>query len=234
MGSNRRAEHTLLAYNTPTVEERLNREKIVYAALELLNESGLKSLTTRRLAERLDVNSASIYWYVKNKDELMQLIADKISADIITSVDSLTWQEKIRQYAENYRQKLLLYRDAVYIFSNTPPVTINRLKLIEEIYSVFVNAGFAYEESALIGNLINNYVIGFVKEEVRFYNVKEEQKEKAEEMITDIQQILLSLPAEEFPTLARIAEYAAVVDMDRQFRYGLDILMEGLEKKRTL
>ncbi|WP_040441504.1 TetR family transcriptional regulator, partial [Alicyclobacillus acidoterrestris] len=53
-------KHPVLAYNSPTVEEGLNREKIVNAALEILNEEGLKSVTTRRIAERLGVNSGSL------------------------------------------------------------------------------------------------------------------------------------------------------------------------------
>ncbi|EPZ51650.1 TetR/AcrR family transcriptional regulator C-terminal domain-containing protein [Alicyclobacillus acidoterrestris] len=157
---------------------------------------------------------------------MLQLISDRISADIESPDVGLTWQEQIRQYAENYRKALLSYRDAVQIFTDTMPFTFNRLRQIEGVYRVFVNAGFSYEETTLIGTLFNNYVIGFVKEEVRFKNST--QGQETEEIIAGVRNTFKNLPATEFPTLIQLADYATVVDMDRQFDFGLDILIKGL------
>jgi TetR/AcrR family transcriptional regulator, tetracycline repressor protein len=58
--------------------ETLDIDKIVKAAMKLLNEEGLQQLTTRRLAESLGKRSASLYWHVRDKAELLQLLAENI------------------------------------------------------------------------------------------------------------------------------------------------------------
>ena len=50
---------------------RLNRESVIDAALELLNETGIDGLTTRKLAQKLGIEQPTLYWHVKNKRALL-------------------------------------------------------------------------------------------------------------------------------------------------------------------
>jgi len=59
---------------------RLTLDQVVQAAVALLDEEGLDGLTTRALATRLGVQSPAIYWYVRDKGELLDLVADAICA----------------------------------------------------------------------------------------------------------------------------------------------------------
>src|ERR1700755_2811951 len=56
----------------------VTRERIVAVALELLDEAGLDGLTLRRLAERLGIRAPTLYWHVRNKRELLDLLAGAI------------------------------------------------------------------------------------------------------------------------------------------------------------
>jgi AcrR family transcriptional regulator len=69
-------------YRDPRATRRaqLDRAQVVRAALALVDEVGLDGLTMRRLAERLGIQAASLYKHVKDKDELLVLLADEISA----------------------------------------------------------------------------------------------------------------------------------------------------------
>ena len=63
-------------------EERqrgLTRERLVEAALELINQEGLDALSMRALADRLDVKAASLYWHVRDRRELLELLAESIA-----------------------------------------------------------------------------------------------------------------------------------------------------------
>src|SRR5262247_3855400 len=60
----------------------LDQAQVVNAALALLDEVGLDELTMRRVAERLNVKAASLYRHVHNKEELLALLGDEISAEI--------------------------------------------------------------------------------------------------------------------------------------------------------
>ncbi|EOF7599124.1 tetracycline resistance transcriptional repressor TetR(D), partial [Klebsiella pneumoniae] len=54
---------------------RLNRESVIDAALELLNETGIDGLTTRKLAQKLGIEQPTLYWHVKNKRALLDALA---------------------------------------------------------------------------------------------------------------------------------------------------------------
>lgn len=57
---------------------RLNRESVIDAALELLNETGIDGLTTRKLAQKLGIEQPTLYWHVKNKRALLDALAVEI------------------------------------------------------------------------------------------------------------------------------------------------------------
>ncbi len=78
---------------------KLSREQIVDEAITLLHEQGLKQVTLRNLADRLDMKAPSLFWYFKNKDELLALIDETIFRQCIECIpDCSTWQEWVRLY----------------------------------------------------------------------------------------------------------------------------------------
>src|SRR5579875_3593997 len=77
----------------------LDREHVVRVALDLLDEVGLDELTMRRLADRLGVTAASLYWHVRDKDELLALLADAISAQMPEPSLSPPWREELIRVA---------------------------------------------------------------------------------------------------------------------------------------
>ncbi|MER7183230.1 TetR family transcriptional regulator [Streptomyces hyaluromycini] len=60
--------------------EALSRERIVEAAVELLDTAGESGLTFRALTERLATGPGAIYWHVANKDELLAAATDAVVA----------------------------------------------------------------------------------------------------------------------------------------------------------
>src|SRR5215510_15621992 len=81
----------------------LDQAQVVRAALALLDEVGLDELTMRRLAERLDVKAASLYRHVRNKEELLALLGDEMSAEIPLAGQSGSWRDQLTEIAWNVR-----------------------------------------------------------------------------------------------------------------------------------
>ena len=106
----------------------LTREDLVRAALEVLDEAGIDGLTMRNVAARLGVQSASLYWHVRDKDELLALIADAICAEIKPPRPDRPWIDQLVAMAWEFRRVLLAHRDAALVLANTPPVGPNRLR----------------------------------------------------------------------------------------------------------
>jgi len=78
---------------------KLTKEKIVDEAIALLHERGLKQVTLRNLADRVDMKAPSLFWYIKNKDELLCLIDETIFRQCVESIPTCgTWQEWMHAY----------------------------------------------------------------------------------------------------------------------------------------
>lgn len=205
----------------------LDKLRIIEAAVGLLNKDGIDQLSMRRLADSLGVRAASLYWHIKDKAELMQLLADRICELIALPDPNLPWQQQIGILGWNYRKVLLSVRDSDKILLDTPPATPMRFALIEAAYKMLAEAGFSPEEVVSAAALFNNYVLAFVSDEMRFASAASSQGKNIEEMLSEAQKTFSGSP-EKYPTLAQLAEYATDPDLDKQFQFGLQVLLDGL------
>jgi TetR/AcrR family tetracycline transcriptional repressor len=206
----------------------LTRDDVVRAALQTLDEVGLDGLTMRRLATQLGVQSPSLYWHVRDKDELLSLIADTICAEIVPPSEALPWAAQLDAMGWEYRRVLLAHRDAALILANTPPSGPNRLRLAERMLATVVRAGFppriAGRAALLLLDFATNAVIEEGRSQAMSAAIGSEPGEEAGGWSTD-------LPADEYPTLlALAADLAAVDDPAARYRFGITVLLGGLQK----
>src|SRR3954470_9748752 len=100
---------------------RLDRELIVRTALDLLDEVGLDALSTRRLAERLGGQSPALYWHVRGKPELLDLMAQELMGVPEAEPGGATWAERAASAARARRRRLLSRRDGARLIAGTRP-----------------------------------------------------------------------------------------------------------------
>jgi TetR/AcrR family tetracycline transcriptional repressor len=211
--------------------EPLDIEKIVQAALDLLNEVGLQQLTTRRLAEALGIRSASLYWHVRDKAELLQLLAEDICGKLRLPDPSLPWQEQVLSFAWEYRATLLSIRDSAEVLLETPPLMPKRLLLMESMFKVLVNAGFPPKEIVMASMQMNDYVLSFVKNEMLMSNMAQSQGISTQEAMSSSKNFFNSLPPDQYPTIISLADYMTYENMDEHYEYGIQILLTSLNER---
>jgi AcrR family transcriptional regulator len=131
----------------------------------LLDEVGLDDLSMRRLAERLGVTAASLYWYVRDKSELLELVADAITAELPLPSSSLPWRAQLEATARALRQITRAHRDAARVLAGTTPTGPNRLRAIDALLGILRGAGFSPKDTADAAYICNVYVIGFLLDE---------------------------------------------------------------------
>jgi AcrR family transcriptional regulator len=102
----RRSSHVkmpMMAKKTNRIERRtdaLSKERIIAAAIALLDAGGEGALTVRALASHLSTGSGAIYWHVADKNELLAQAADEVIARVmVTIVSSAKPEEAIRALA---------------------------------------------------------------------------------------------------------------------------------------
>ena len=98
----------------------LTRERLVAAALDLINREGLESLSMRALADELDVKAASLYWHVRDRRELIELLAESILETVPRPRHRSTWRDGVLAIADALRRRVAAQQDANRILLEVP------------------------------------------------------------------------------------------------------------------
>ena len=143
----------------------VTRGQIVAAALDLLDEAGLDGLTLRQLAGRLGIRAPTLYWHVRDKRELLDLLAAAILDEALAAwrepQPGQPWWEWLGARARVMRAALLAHRDSARIVAgNRPPES--SLPGIERQLQALGGAGFTPHDGLLALLALNAYVIGDV------------------------------------------------------------------------
>lgn len=150
----------------PRGRGHLRREGIVHTALALMNRIGLDALTLRRLAVELDVQAPALYWHFKNKQELLNEMAELMlrSIDAVAAPVAVDWAEWLLLMGNGLRDTLLHYRDGARLLA-VADVSKSAVLGLDMALGVLVNAGFDYQ-TALVGVMtVVNYTLGLTFEE---------------------------------------------------------------------
>jgi len=206
----------------------LERSQLVDAALHVLQEVGLDALSTRRVAERLGVKSPALYWHVRDKNELLGLVADAICAHMKLPSRRLSFRRRLADIAWEYRRILLSYRDAPRLFADLAPTGPHRMRLYDDAIGVFLDAGFAPSIAVSMATFYRNYLLGMVTEETRRSSVKRSNS-SGPTIALGVELAALGDEASRYPNLHRVAGQLVAIDSETLFRIGLDVLVDGMQ-----
>ena len=73
----------------------LNREAVVQAALAMLDTVGVDGLSMRALADRLEVKAASLYWHLRDKEQLLELVAEAVLDRVTVPISPPSWRAQV-------------------------------------------------------------------------------------------------------------------------------------------
>jgi TetR/AcrR family transcriptional regulator, tetracycline repressor protein len=213
----------------PPARPFVTREQLVRQALSVLDETGLDGLTMRRVAERLGVQAASLYNHVRDKGELLALLADAVSGELPAIDATKPWRGQLETAARDYRLLLHSHRDAARLLAATPPVGVQRVQAMEQLLDVLCRAGFSDQDVTDAAFVFNTFVVGFVLDETQGMA---DAGASPEEFVAQIRQWFRTLPPEQFPRLTVLTEQLFEPDTNRRFEFGLKMLLDGLELRR--
>ncbi len=202
----------------PTVP--LSRERILGAALDVIDREGLSALSMRRLAQELDVWPMSVYRYFRDKDELLDAIAARAAADVPLPSDAESWREQLRALLGGAREAMA--HDPAGIGGSLARafLTPEALRLSESGLSILEGAGLTRAEAASAWRALWSYTYGFAMFRVA---------PTAGETLRATRAAIAVLPDDDYPTLlASAGEVSASLADEDEFHYGLDRLLDGI------
>ncbi|SDJ76199.1 DNA-binding transcriptional regulator, AcrR family [Nonomuraea jiangxiensis] len=205
--------------------QTLTLERIVAEAVALLDGEGVGRLTMRRLAERLDTGSTTLYWHVRTKDDVLDLALDAVFGEVRVpsraTMDDTTdgggdgWHAPVRALIGGWRAALLRHPWSATILDR-PLMGPNALERTEFLYETLIAAGLAAPKAAAYS--LSNYVMGSVVMQVTWQDREEEGTEG-----------FLRERADRYPALA---EHGLDHEWDATFDEGLGYLLAGMEQAR--
>lgn len=215
--------------NNPSssVKQPLSRARILQAALQLADEKGLDFVSMREVARSLHVEAMSLYKHVANKDAILDGLLDLVMGEIQIPAAEEGWRSVLRGKAIAARRVLLQHRwAAVLIESRTSPVPA-RLRMHNTVLHALKLAGFTWPLAYNAYLSIDSYTYGFVLQETAGPTMDQNRPEAIETVLPDV-------PMQEYPDLAAFLAHLArdqqAVNPDADFAFGLDLLLDGIEK----
>lgn len=148
-------------------KEPLNNERIIQAALAILDSYGVSGLSMRRLGAALDVEAASLYHHIPNKGALIQMVIDAVSAEAAVPHDeNQPWTQTLYRFAAKYRDVLRKHPGV------TPLVAIHSVsaeagaKLAVPLIAAMEQSTINREQSLFVIQSVAVFVIGHALAEV--------------------------------------------------------------------
>ncbi|MER6951415.1 TetR/AcrR family transcriptional regulator C-terminal domain-containing protein [Nonomuraea sp. NPDC000554] len=139
----------------------LTVERIVDAAVEVLDAEGLDALTMRRLGSHLGVAAMSLYRHVPNRDALLAEIVNRLFAEAVTeSRPGGPWPEALSGFAGAYRRMLLAHPHAVPLLATHPVDVELGLELLGGLLDRFDEGGVPRESALTAVQSVGVYVLG--------------------------------------------------------------------------
>ena len=206
----------------------MSRERVLRAAVELADRSGIEALSMRKLARELGVEAMTLYYYVANKNDLVEGMADLVAAEIELPPDDLDWKEATRLRATSAHEVLARHHWATPVWMRVM-IGPARMRYMNAALGAYRRAGLSPATTELAFHTIENHIVGYTLQESNFPLEADDLAEVAREF-------LQQLPVEEFPHLAEHIEqhltHPAVIESGA-FDFGLELLLEGIERIRT-
>ena len=226
-----------------TTETRrpLSRDRVLRAAVELADREGLESLTMRKLADELGAGAMSLYHYVPNKEDLLDGMVDLVFGEIELPPSGVEWRTAMRRRAVSTRAVLNRHRWAVGLMESRRSPGPASFRLHDAVLGCLREGGFSLEMTIQAYSVLDAYIYGFALQEksVPFESPEEGAavaQEQVREFAEQAQAQQSAALAQEFPHLAEVVGgHVATVGFDftTAFEYGLDLILDALEQRRT-
>ncbi len=207
----------------------LSRERVLQAAMALADERGAGDLTMRKLAKELGVEAMSLYNHVANKDDLLDGMIDLVFAEIDPPVPGGDWKAELRKRAFSTRAALLRHRWAVGEMEGRSSHGPSNLKVHDAVLGTLRAAGFSLEMTVHAMSVQDAYIYGFALQQTDMSpESPEDFAAVARQQMTDYAEALSELPHLVEVVGGHVAE--AGYDYDAEFAFGLDLILDGLER----
>jgi AcrR family transcriptional regulator len=209
----------------------LSREAIIEVALGIVDSDGLDALSMRRISQELNTGPASLYAHVGSKEELLELLLDRVSADLPRPVpEPERWREQVKTFLTQARDNLIAHNDLsrIALVSNIPTLP-NQLDSAETLLALLQAGGLPDQVVAYGVDMLALYLVASAYELSQRHGPEGASPEQDESYLDGIRSYFASLPADRYPVLISMIVPMTRAVGDERWEFGLDVMLGGLE-----
>jgi AcrR family transcriptional regulator len=199
-------------------------DRILTAALELVDEQGADALSMRSLAQRLGSGTATLYRHFANRSELVAMMVDRLLGEIELDAETVTglpWQQACISFAQNMFDALGRHGNVASLLIGHVPMGPNALAQRELTLSVLLDNGFPPVVAAHAYATLSRYVLGFGIQLAG----------SATERDAELAAAFHELDPSRYPATVAVADDLPV-PLEEEFACGLQLIVAGLERLR--
>ncbi|MER5397941.1 TetR/AcrR family transcriptional regulator C-terminal domain-containing protein [Streptomyces sp. NPDC002599] len=218
--------------------DTLTADRIVRAAIELLDDEGLDGLNMRSLAQRLGTAATAVYWHIKNKDDLVRLAGDAVWAEAeVPDLDAIDWRAAAVAHATGVYAMLTRHPWLVQAFGSHLLYGSAQARHNDFSLAVYEKAGFAAADADRAAAATLAFVLGSTlgpAAQVSLNRRLNKTGEDAEELMAEAMRRATET-ARQFPHLRKRLDTTAATEYagapDNSFAFGLRSLLDGFEAR---
>ena len=204
--------------------DALSYDRVLQAALALVDAHGLESLSMRRLGSELGVEAMSLYRHVPNKDALLDAMVDAIVQTWVDDAQPAAdeWHARLASIMHRAHRALLQRPWAVELATVRPRVGDARLRYAEAVTTALLDGGFTPQLAHHGLHIVDGTIMGFTAQQAR--------RPSAAALGDRVQALYDGTLADEYPGISRtIREHH---DHDEEYALMVDLVIEGLGRLR--
>ena len=207
----------------------LNRDRVLDAALKLVDEGGIESLSMRKLGQALGVEAMSLYNHVANKDDVIKGILERVADEIEPPSATEEWDTSIRKSAISAYQALRRHPWACSLMMSPAHVLIKRIRYMDSLLGTLRGAGFSPEMTYHAYHVLDAHIFGFSLWQAGH------SLPPADDLQDIAKWFMRQFPTDEYPHANEHVEQHFTEGPHREtsaFEFALDLTLDGLKRLR--
>lgn len=210
-------------------ERTLTRDRIAAAALAIVDAEGLDAMTMRRVAEALGTGAASLYAHVSGKEELIELVIDRVigETELPEPAPDEFWGDQIKAGVRAIRAAFSAHRDLARASFARIPFGENAMRGADWMIGIMRRAQLPDTVIAYAVDLLALYATAIAYEDSQYAN-EQLSPEQFDAYAQDLRRYFEALPPDRFPHVAALAGPLTGGTGEERFEFGLEVLIRGL------
>ena len=209
----------------------LDQRRILGAAVQFIDENGLRALTMQRLGKYLGVEAMALYRYLPGREALLDGVVESVVDELFGDPDvhleaHAGWVDYLQRLAHGLRRIALAHPEVFPLVATRPPAApwvrppLRSLRWIESLLEVMTEAGFSDENAAAVYRAFSSFLLGHLLLEVSARGVETGPVEEPD--MSPIEGL------SSYPILQRLEEHLSIDVAAQDFEEALEALLDRI------